>query len=52
MVHTENHKLVNFFIYNRPKPSSFGIFLAAVWNEASGKGGLGFIIIDTNAKTF
>lgn len=35
---------------NRPKPGFMGIFSVAAWNSAMGKGGLGFILIDTNAN--
>lgn len=48
----EKHKLINYFIQNRPKPGTLGIFSAASWNDATGKDGFGVIIIDSNAKVF
>lgn len=47
-----NHRMQIYVMQNRPSPGSLGIFLAAAWNVVTGKGGLGFFLIDSNANVF
>lgn len=49
---SDNYKMMTYFMQNRPKPGFMGTFTATAWNVATGKGGVGFIIIDFNANVF
>lgn len=44
-----NHKMLNYIMHNRPMPF-MKIFSVAAWNEATGKGGLGFTFLDSKAN--
>lgn len=46
----QNYKKMNYFMQNRPIPGFIGIFTAASWNNATGKSGLGFLFVDSNAN--
>lgn len=45
-----NHKLINYFMHNRPKPSQMGVFSVASWNATTDKDDSGFFMIDANSK--
>lgn len=50
MVHTENYKMLNYFLMNRLRPCSLGVFVVAAWNDHTSKGGKGFMIVDSYAN--
>lgn len=47
-IRPNNHKMRCYIMQNRPNPGCLGIFSAAAWNEVTGKGGLGFVMLDSN----
>lgn len=50
MVHKNNFKMMNYFLMNRPKPGTLGVYAATTWNDQKGNEGDGFIIVDSNAN--
>ncbi|XP_039142228.1 uncharacterized protein LOC120279366 [Dioscorea cayenensis subsp. rotundata] len=47
-VSSNGHLMRNYMMNNRPYPGALGVFSAAAWNITTGKGGLGFMAINSN----
>ncbi|XP_039132528.1 uncharacterized protein LOC120269260 [Dioscorea cayenensis subsp. rotundata] len=50
LISPNSFKMQNYLMNSRPHPGFMGIFSAAAWNSATGIGGLGFVLIDSNAN--
>ncbi|XP_039144737.1 uncharacterized protein LOC120282045 [Dioscorea cayenensis subsp. rotundata] len=47
-VSSNGHLMRNYMMNNRPCPGALGVFSAVAWNITTGKGGLGFMAINSN----